>query len=116
MYRALEEFYQKFTMAWTACMLCMVQGDLTVLSFSHAITASKTGALTGLAYALVALTGKDPKTTMLAAWLTGALTMAADLLVHPTHFGPEWMEALCTGVGAATLLYIWERKSSNGKS
>ena len=116
MYKALTEFRQKFVMAWTACMLCMVQGDLTVLSLNHAITASKTGALTGLAYAIVALTGKDPKTTMLAASLTGILTMLSDLAIHPTHFGPEWMEALCTGLGAATLLYIWERKSSYGKS
>ena len=96
-------------------MICMVQGDLSVLSLYHAFTASKTGALTGLAYALVSFTGKDPKSTFLAAWLTGVLTMGADLLNHPTHFGPEWMEALCTGLGAAVLLYIWERKSAHGK-
>jgi hypothetical protein len=115
MYKALIQFREKFAVAWTACMLCMVQGDLTVVSLSHAITASKTGALSGVAYALVSLTGKDPKTTILAAALTGALTMVADLIAHPTHFGPEWMEAFCTGIGAAVLLYIWERKSSYGK-
>ena len=115
MYKALIQFREKFIMAWTACMICMVQGDLTVLSWSHAITASKTGALSGLAYGLVAFTGKDPKTTLFAAWLTGTLTMGADLIAHPTHFGPEWMEAFCTGLGAAALLYIWERKPFYGK-
>ncbi len=113
---ALQHFREKFVMAWTACMICMVQGDLTVITLDHAITASKTGTLTGLAYGAVAFFGRDPQSTMLSVWLTGVLTMGADLMVHPTHFGPEWMEALCTGLGAAALLYIWERKSSDGKS
>ena len=114
MKRATQQFQEKFMMAWTACMICMVQGDLTVVSLDHAITASKTGALSGVAYALVTLAGRDPKNTMLAASLTGILTMGADLIIHPTHFGPDWMEAFCTGLGAGLLLCIWERRSANG--
>ena len=90
-------------------MLCMVQGDLTVLTFNHALTASKTGAIAGLAYVLTAYFTKiDNK--WFAVWLTGALTMLADIVAHPTHFGANWMEAACTGLGAAILCGILERK------
>ena len=100
---------EKFSQAWTACLLCMVQGDLTVISLQHALTASKTGAIAGLAYVLTSyLTKVDNK--WFAVWLTGALTMLADIIVHPTHFGANWMEAACTGLGAAILCGILERK------
>ena len=43
---------EKFSEAWTACMLCMVQGDLTILTLNHAYTASKTGLVAGIAIVL----------------------------------------------------------------
>lgn len=90
-------------------MFCMVQGDLTVLSLGHALTASKTGALAGLAYVLTSyFTKVDNK--WFAIWLTGVLTMVADIVAHPTHFGDNWVEAACTGLGAAILCGILERK------
>ena len=90
-------------------MLCMVQGDLSVLTVSHALTASKTGALAGLAYVFTSYFAVvDNK--WFAAWLTGVLTMVADIVVHPTHFGDNWMEAACTGLAAAILCGILERK------
>ena len=102
-------WFDKFSQAWTACMLCMVQGDLTVLTLSHALTASKTGTLAGVAYVATSLLTKvDNK--WFAVWLTGVLTMLADIVVHPTHFGDNWMEAACTGLGAAILCTIFERK------
>ena len=110
-----KKWATKFSEAWTACMLCMVQGDLTVVSLNHAITASKTGALAGLAFVITssfaAINNKWAN-----AWLTGAkvLTMCADVIVHPTHFGYWWTEAACTGLGAAFLCYILENK--HGKS
>ncbi len=102
-------WFEKFSQAWTACMLCMVQGDLTVLTLSHAMTAAKTGSLAGLAFVFTAyFTAINNK--WFAAWLTGILTMVADIVVHPTHFGDNWMEAACTGLGAAILCTILERK------
>lgn len=90
-------------------MLCMVQGDLTVLTLSHALTASKTGLLTGLAFWITSLLDEGSVSVWKAAWLTGFLTMSADVVVHPTHFGDQWVEAFCTGLGAAGICFIWEK-------
>lgn len=104
-----KAFKEKFLQAWTSCMLCMVQGDITVLTIDHAFTASKTGILTGLAYILTIKGDGVPGVAWKAAWLTGVLTMVSDIVVHPTHFGDQWVEAFCTGIGAACLCYLWER-------
>ena len=109
----IKEWFRKFSEAWTACMFCMVQGDLSVLTINHALTASKTGTLAGIAFVITssfaAINNKWAN-----AWLTGVLTMAADIVAHPTHFGDQWVEAACTGLGAAMLCYLLERKVSNG--
>lgn len=107
----LKAITEKFSQSWTACMLCMVQGDLTVLTWSHALTASKTGVLTGIAYCITMLGNNQPKGLWYPAWLTGVLTMVADIVVHPTHFGEHWVEAACTGLGAAALCFVWERNT-----
>lgn len=94
-------------------MLCMVQGDLTVISINHALTATKTGTLAGLAFVLTAYFATvDNK--WFAVWLTGILTMLADIISHPTHFGDNWVEAAVTGLGAAILCIIYERKTKCG--
>ena len=91
-------------------MLCMVQGDLSVLTLNHAITASKTGALSGLAFIITSnVTSINNKWANV--WLTGMLVMCADIVIHPTHFGDNWVEAACTGLGAAILCYLIERKA-----
>lgn len=96
-------------------MLCMVQGDLTVLTFNHAFIASRTGFLAAIAFIITS------KYTVINnkwsnAWLTGMLTMVADIIVHPTHFGSQWVEAACTGLGAAILCYVLEREVKNGSN
>jgi len=100
---------EKFTEAWTACMLCMVQGDLTVLTLNHAYTASKTGLIAGIAIVLASY-WKKVNTEYGLIWLTGVLTTFADLLSHPSHFGTWWTEALCTGIGAAFLAWILTKR------
>lgn len=105
-----QTFFEKFSQAWAACMLCMVQGDLTVLTLGHAMTASKTGILTGCAYILTSLGDGHPKGQWYPAWVTGVLAMVSDVVVHPSHFGDHWVEAACTGAGAAFLCWMWERK------
>ena len=99
----------KFLQAWSACMLCMVQGDLTVLTLNHAFTASKTGLLTGIAYWITTKIDGDQGSSWMGAWLTGLLTMISDIVTHPTHFGTNWMEAFCTGLGAFGICFIWEK-------
>ena len=110
MKNAFKIFSEKFTQAWSACMVCMVQGDLSVLTWSHAMTASKTGALAGLAFWITSIGNGEPRSIVFASWLTGVLTMCADIVAHPSHFGEQWVEAFCTGLFAACLCYLWERQ------
>ncbi len=92
----------------------MVEGNLSALTVSHAITAAKTGSIAGVGFVIAAQFGGD-KNKWLSAWVIGIITMAVDILVHPTHFGPEWMEAACTGLGAALLCVlfdtVWRKKA-----
>ena len=106
---AAQTFSRKFSEAWTACMVCMTQGDLSVISVNHVVTASRTGALAAVAFMVTSkLTVVGTKWA--ATWLTGVLTMTADIVAHPTHFGEQWVEAACTGLGAATICFLIERK------
>ena len=101
----VKTWTEKFGEAWTACLLCMVQGDVTVLTLGHAVTASKTGALAGLGCALAALVSAN-KNKVTDALFTGVVTILADLAVHPTHFGAPLTEAIVTGFSAAALCYL----------
>lgn len=113
----IKVFSDKFLQAWSACMLCMVQGDLTVLTVDHALTASKTGFFAGLAYCITLFLDGNSVSVWKAAWLTGVLTMVADIIVHPTHFGDQWLEAFCTGLGAAGICFAWEKlRGQNGSN
>ena len=107
MIKRVKLLVEKFAEAWTACMISMVQGDVTVLTLSHAFTASKTGILTGVAMVVASFLPWDNK--WVGIFLTGIFTMIADIIVHPTHFGPEWLEAVCTGFGAMMLALIYSR-------
>jgi len=102
----LKLFWQRFTEAWTSCLLCMVQGDLTVISLDHAFTASKTGFTAALAYVALSYSTKFSGSKIAAVWLISTCTMLADLLIHPTHFGAEMSEAICTGIGAGLIAYV----------
>jgi len=95
---------ERFAQAWSACMLAMVQGDVTVLTFNHAIVASKTGLLTGLAMVVASLYKDGNK--WLGIYLTGLFTMIADFFVHAEHFP---LEAVVTGLGAMALATIYDK-------
>lgn len=99
-------FLKRFREAWTSCLLFMVQGDITAITLNHALTASKTGAIAGLAYVVLSFSKllKDDKMTITVT--IGILTMVADYIIHPTHFGPPLAEAVCTGIGAAIIAYL----------
>ena len=103
----IQLLIRKFTEAWTACMVCMVQGDLSVLTLSHAFIASKTGLLTGIAIVVASFLPWTNK--WIGIFLTGLFTMIADIIVHPTHFGLEWTEAVVTGFGAMLLALLFNR-------
>lgn len=109
----LKLFTQKFTEAWTACSICMVQGDLSVFTLNHAITASKTGFLAGLALFVASFFKGIRDITIV--WMTGFFTAVADILIHPSHFGPQWLESVVTGLGAMCLAYIYYRFINESK-
>jgi len=105
----LKIFLQRFREAWLACILCMVQGDLTVVSIGHALTAAKTGAIAGVAFVVCSFWTKVKDNLWVTTWLVGVLTALADYLVHPTHFGGDWTEAVVTGVAASSLCFFMVR-------
>ena len=39
--------------------------------------------------------------------MTGILTALADIVIHPTNFGPNWAEAAVTGLGAGILALVF---------
>jgi hypothetical protein len=98
-------FIEKFLQAWTACMAMMVQGDLSVLTLHHAFTAGKTGTLTGIAFVIASFLPWDNK--WLGIFFTGLFTAIADIIIHPTHFGPELLEAACTGFAAMLIAILY---------
>ena len=96
-------WFEKFSEAWTACVICMVQGDLTVVSIKHAMIAAKTGTLTGLAFVIATLLPWENK--WLAIFLTGLFTAIADSLIHMEMFP---YEAIVTGFVAALIAFVYE--------
>lgn len=103
----IEEACEKFSQTWIACAVAMVQGDLSVLTVKHALIAAKTGIISAFFIGLIAVVfGRVNKWVMI--WALGAATMVADLIIHPTHFGPVWMEALVTSIGAMALAIAFD--------
>ena len=103
----LKVCFEKFCEAFTACGLAMVGGDITVLSLYHAGVASKTGALTALAFFVASFIPWNHK--YLPLFLTGVFVAIADILVHPTHYGSDFTEALVTGAIAMVIAYAYDR-------
>ena len=91
-----------------ACVTAMTQGDLSAVTLYHWQVATQTGLMVGLLAVLFSFTKiKDWQSTRLGITLVALVgTFIADLLVHPTHFGAVWTEALVTGLGAAALALI----------
>jgi len=99
----IKYWIEKFIEPWTACMLCMVQGDLSVITLQHAITAGKTGVIAATVLTLTPFNNK-----IINYWLLGLATMGADFITHPTHFGLVWTEALVTGIIAVALAIAYD--------
>ncbi|MEK9696375.1 MAG: hypothetical protein VW270_11450 [Candidatus Poseidoniales archaeon] len=107
MKQKLKLLAEKFTESWSACMICMVQGDLTVISLQHAYTASKTGILAGVAVVVASyLPWRNP---WIGVFLTGLFTMLADIIVHATHFGGQFTEAMVTGLTAMAIAIVYDK-------
>lgn len=96
-------FLQQFTSSFFACMFWMTQGDMSVASPAHWITATKTGL--GAATVLQIIL-QVPKLSPLmssqrrAFIVTSLVVSSIDRCIHPGHFGGPWAEALVTGMSA----------------
>lgn len=101
--RKLILFVNKFSLAWLACMIAMVRGDLSVLNFNHAVVASKTGTLTGIIVVLMSLVPIQFKYKLPIFMFIGCFI--GDLLTHDTHYGYWWSEAIITALIASVLSF-----------
>ena len=101
----MKDCREKFGEAWLSCLLVMVQGDIGGITLKHAWIAAKTGFFASTAYFIaMLLLGKSSPFVEIV--LIGVLTACVDVLVHPTHFGEWYSEALVTGFGASILALI----------
>ena len=102
--KKLYLFINKFSLAWIACMISMVRGDLSVLNLKHCIVASKTGTLTGIVVVLMSLVSLQFKYKLPMFMFVGCFI--GDLIVHDTHYGYWWTEAFITATIASMLSFI----------
>ena len=101
----IKESLKAFRESWIACMLAMVQGDLTVITLKHAMVAAKLGIVSALSVALCTFLKKNPSQWMIA-WVIGVMTILGDWLIHPANFQGE---ALVTGAGAFALSILFSK-------
>lgn len=97
-------FVENIAESGAACLVTMVQGNLLLLGVSHWLIASQTGIVAGTAAAVALTLTKTDKRWIIAAVL-GLATAVVDYFVHPGMFGPAFMEAVVTGIGASVLSY-----------
>ena len=101
----LLPFVENTAEATTACLFAMVQGNLLALTVSHWLIASQTGILAGAATSVAILIARARKPWVIST-LLGLVTSIVDYLVHPGMFGPFFLEAVVTGIGAGVLSFI----------
>lgn len=118
MNKQIGDCIEKASEAWLSCMIFMVQGDLASLTLKHAMTALQTSIGVLIAYA-ACQTLLRKQSVAFNAFLGGVVTTFIDMRVHPTHFGPFWAEAACTGAGVtlmALVLHILKRRVLKGSA
>lgn len=101
----LPECIERAGEVWVSCMLLMVQGQVLELTGAHAITAAKVS-LGVVATYFVAKKVLGIKKFWKTIFLLAVITAAIDYLIHPTHFGDAWTEAVVTGIGASLFATI----------
>ena len=82
----------------------MVQGNIWLATLGHLQKALETGFITGLGVLILSLlTHRWFSNKFLVAGFTGGMCFAADLIVHPSHFGGVTTEAIVTGAITALI-------------
>ena len=100
----LKQSCEKLVESFTACGLMMVQGDLSIFTLKHFLTAAEVGALTAMAYFVsLSLNFKFPYAPL---FLTGVFTAIADWIIHDPMFP---YESLATGVCAVVIAGVYDK-------
>ena len=95
---------ERFRDSATSCALVMSQGDASVISIGHLLTAVNTGFISAVAATIVLITKPNYlENKYIIAGVTGLCTAIADIIVHPSNFGGFSTEAIVTGIGAGLL-------------
>ena len=88
--------------AGAVCLVLMVQGHLGEVTTAHLGIAAQTGVLA--VFPALGITFTPYARHFLNRWTTsaflGSCTLAADALVHVSHYPGEYTEAALTGLGA----------------
>ena len=111
----LKPFLENASESTAACLITMAQGNIFAIGLSHWLVASQTGLIAGLVTTGAILATQTDKRWLVSVFL-GVTTGIVDFFMHPGSFGPVFMEALVTGLGAAVLsftagtLYRWYRR------
>jgi hypothetical protein len=98
----LTLFGHKALEAGAACLVLMVQGQLSAVTLAHLLIASKTGFLAVSPVVAVTFTrhARHFVNRWTASGFLGVCTLMADAVVHQSHYPGEYTEALLTGIGA----------------
>jgi hypothetical protein len=103
-------FGKRMTEITPACLMMMVQGNVTAITIGHWIKALETGALAGIALVILSFAGKSLQNNKYSvAGMTGFMTIIADRLSHPSHFWGANGEAIATGIAASMLCLVMSR-------
>ena len=106
MNKKAQPFVENISEATVACLLTMVQGNVLALGLSHWLIATQTGVVAGTITSLAILVARASDPRVIAAVL-GVVTAVVDYYMHPSMIaGPAFVEAIITGIGAATLSYL----------
>jgi len=103
--RRIAPFVENIAESTTACLVTMVQGNLMALALSHWLIASQTGIVAGAVASVAILVARTSRRWVVSVVL-GVATAIVDFFVHPGEFGPVFLEAAVTGLGAALLSYL----------
>jgi len=101
----IKPFLENVSESAAACLVTMAQGNIFAIGLSHWLIASQTGLIAGLVTTGAIIATQTDKRWLVSVFL-GVTTAVVDFFMHPGSFGPVFMEAAVTGIGAATLSYI----------
>ena len=101
----IKPFLENASESTAACLVTMAQGNILAIGLGHWLVASQTGLLAGLVTTGAVIATQTDKRWVVSVFL-GVTTAVVDFFMHPGSFGPVFMEAVVTGIGAAALSFI----------